>query len=283
MRKDSSDEIARRAGVKVPWAREVTTADELEQAAAEAPYPAVLKPVFSHRWRAVFGDHRVMLVADRDEARREGERALAADLPMMLSEYVPGGDDDVEEAIVVRAADGSYPVYFGCKKIRQYPVGFGAASLCQAAELPESMALARAVLDQAGFVGVCGVETKRHAVTGERYFLEVNVRIPTQWGLGDAAGLESSARMAAVARGEHVGPQAPMRRPARLVFPELDVRAVIAALRAAPPRRRPAEARRLARSYRGVADVGLLDLRDPGPLVFYVGRALGRRIGLISA
>jgi predicted ATP-grasp superfamily ATP-dependent carboligase len=268
--------------VRVPWTRTVTSAAELEAAAGEAPYPAVLKPVLSHRWRAVFGDHRVLLVDDAAQARREGERALEAGLEMVMSEYVPGDDTCVEEAIVVRAADGSYPVHFGCAKLRQYPVGFGAASLCEAAELPETMALARAVFDEAGFVGVCGVETKRHAQTGERYFLEVNVRIPTQWGLGDAAGLDSSARMAAVARGEHVGPQAPMRRPARLVFPELDARAVIAALRAAPPRRWPAEARRLARSYRGVADVGLLDPRDPAPLVFYVARAVGRRMGVIT-
>src|SRR3954471_10825861 len=244
LRKDQSDAIARRAGVRVPWTMTVTTPAELEAAAAEAIYPAVLKPVFSHRWRAVFGDHRVLLVHDRDEARREGERALAADLPMVFCEYVPGGDDAVEEAIVVRAADGSYPVFFGCEKIRQYPSGFGAASLCQVAELPESMALARAILDEAGFVGVAGVETKRHAQTGERYFLEVNVRIPTQWGLGDAAGLDASARLAAAAglpaaprlaaaaRGERLGPQRAIRRRARLVFPELEIRAALGALRA---------------------------------------------------
>jgi predicted ATP-grasp superfamily ATP-dependent carboligase len=280
MRKDESDAIARRAGVRVPWTRIVTTGAELDAAAAEAPYPAILKPILSHVWRASHGDHRVLLVADRDAALRAGEDALAAGLGWIMSEYVPGGDDCVEEAIVVRAADGSYPVYFGCAKIRQHPRGFGAASLCRIAELPESMALARAVLDEAGFVGVCGVETKRHAVTGERYFLEVNVRIPTQWGLGDAAGLEASARLAATARGEPLAPQGPIRRRARLVFPELEARALITALRDVPSRRRPAELVRLLRDYRGVRDVGLLDLRDPAPLLWYAGRATLRRLPL---
>jgi predicted ATP-grasp superfamily ATP-dependent carboligase len=278
LRKDTSDAIARRAGVRVPWTATVTSAADLDAAADAAPYPAVLKPAVSHAWRALFGDHRVLLVDDADGARRAGQRALDAGLDMIMSEYVPGGDGDVEEAILVRAPDGSYPVFFGCHKLRQYPVGFGAASLCEVAELPETMALARAVLDEAGFVGVCGVETKRHAVTGERYFLEVNVRIPTQWGLGDAAGLDASARLAAVARGEQLGPQPPLQLPARLIFPELDVRAIVAALRAVPARRRPGELGRLLREYRGVGDVGLLDLRDPGPLAFYVGRALRRRV-----
>lgn len=276
--KDTSDEIARRSGVRVPWTRTMADDDALTSAAAEAPYPAILKPVLSHVWRGVFGDDRVMLVPDADAARRVGEKALEAGLAMVMSEYVPGGDDCVEEALMVRAEDGTYPVYFGCQKIRQYPVGFGAASLCEVAELPETLALARAVLDEASFVGVCGVETKRHAETGERYFLEVNVRIPTQWGLGDAAGLEASVRLAATAHGERLGPQGPIRRRARLLFPELDARAALTRIRGVPNGQRPAELLDLLRSYRGVRDLGLLDPRDLGPLGNKLSVGLRKRI-----
>jgi predicted ATP-grasp superfamily ATP-dependent carboligase len=278
MRKDDADRIARRAGVRVPWTRHITTPAELDVAAREAPYPAVLKPVLSHRWRERFGDRRVLLVRNPEEARRVGEGALAEGLPLLLCEYVPGGDTCVEEAILVRTADGSYPVHLGCRKIRQFPVGFGAASLCEAAELPETMEMARAILDAVNFVGVCGVETKRHAETGERYFLDANVRLPTHWGLGDAAGLDSSARLAAVSRGARLGPQAPLRRSVRLVFPQLDVRAAMAAVRAEPPRGRPAEVLRIAASYRGVRDLGLLDPRDPAPLVSELRRTVLRRV-----
>jgi predicted ATP-grasp superfamily ATP-dependent carboligase len=272
MGKDTSDALARAAGVKVPWTATVPTLAALEAVLEQAPWPCVLKPVHSHRWRQTMGEERVLLVRDGVQARREAERALAAGYPMVLSEYVPGGDGDVEEAIVVRAADGSYPVAFGCRKIRQYPVGFGVASLCEAAELPESLALARAVLDHAGYVGVAGVETKRHAKTGERYFLEVNVRIPTQFGLGDAAGLQASRRLAAVARGEPVGPQPPLRPGARLVFPQHDARAVAAALR------RGVSPRAIAASYRGTRDFGILDPRDPRPGLAVVAGAVRARI-----
>jgi predicted ATP-grasp superfamily ATP-dependent carboligase len=278
MAKDSADAIARRAGVLVPWTATVAGEAELATAVAEAPYPAILKPVLSHAWRAKFGDDRVILVDGPDAARSAGQRALDAGLPMVMSEFVPGGDDCVQEALVVRSAEGDYPVHFGCRKIRQYPVGFGAASLCEAAELPETMALARAVLDEAGFVGVAGVETKRHAETGRHYFIEVNVRIATQWGLGDASGLDASRRLAATLAGERLGPQGPMRRSARLVFPELELRAALAALRAVPPGRRPGVALRLAGSYRGVRDVGVLDVRDPLPGITYAARALRRRV-----
>jgi D-aspartate ligase len=283
MGKDTSFAIARAAGVAVPWTMPVSAPEDIDALASGAPWPCILKPVLSHEWRPVMGDDRVMLVANADDARREAERALAAGFPLVLSEYVPGGDGDVEEAIVVRAADGSYPVAFGCQKIRQYPVGFGVASLCEIAELPESMALARAVLDEAGFVGVAGVETKRHADTGVRYFLEVNVRIPTQWGLADCSGLDASPRLAATLRGEQLGPQPAIGRRARLVYPQQDVRAALAALRGAPPRKRGAVAWRLARSYRGARDFGILDPRDPAPAIAcvtgFVRRRLAARFG----
>lgn len=121
---------------------------------------------------------------------------------MVATEYVPGGDDCVEEAILVRRADGSYPVSFGCRKLRQYPPGFGAASICLADHLPESTEIARRVLDEAQFVGVAGVETKRDVTSGQRSFLEVNVRLPTQWGLGDASGVDASRRAVAVLAGD---------------------------------------------------------------------------------
>jgi D-aspartate ligase len=278
MSKDDADAIARAAGVAVPWTARAASAQELEDVLADAPWPCVLKPVLSHEWRTIFGEERVLLVHDAAEARAVAAPAFEARQPMLLSEYVPGGDTDVEEAIVVRSADGSYPVAFGCRKIRQYPVGFGVASLCEIAELPESMALARAVLDHAGYVGVAGVETKRHAETGERHFLEVNVRIPTQFGLGDAAGLDAARRLAALARGEAVGPQPPIRHRARLVFPQHDARAVLAALRAAPAGGRAGAARRLAASYAGTRDFGIFDLRDPMPGLTVLGGAVRARL-----
>jgi predicted ATP-grasp superfamily ATP-dependent carboligase len=277
--KDTSYRIAAEAGVRVPWERSAATDAQLADVAADAPYPCVLKPVVSHLYRVLFGDERVFVVHDARQARERAAPALAAGMPMMLSEYVPGGDDDVEEAIMVRAADGTYPVQFGCRKIRQYPSGFGAASLCESHPIPESMELAQAVLDRAGFVGVVGVETKRHAETGERYFIEANVRLPTQWGLGDASGAQASRRMVGALAGEELGP-APAQRPGvRLVFPELELRGALKTLRATPMGSRPAVARELLRSYRGTRELGLLDLRDPGPLALRVVGQVRKRLG----
>jgi D-aspartate ligase len=277
MGKPESHAIAERAGI--PWPRSFVVASiaDLERAAVAATYPCIAKPSLSHRWRAVFGEERVILAETAEELLAAGRRALDAELEIVVSEYVPGGDDAVEEAILVRAADGSYPVEIGCRKIRQYPAGFGAASLCETAPIPETIELSKRLLDAAGFVGVAGVETKRHAETGERYFLDANVRLPTQWGLGDAGGGDSSWRLCATLAGLPVGPAPAIGPGAKLVFAQLELRAAFEGLRA-----RDGGGLSLSRrlmSWRGAGDLGIADPRDPGPGVALVRRSVGARVG----
>ncbi len=281
MDKQDAYTIARAAGVRVPWTVPVRTLREAHELARQAPYPCLLKPALSHAWRAVFGRHRVLQAANPADFERHAKRGLDAGLAMVATEYVPGGDDCVEEAILVRRADGSYPVSFGCRKLRQYPPGFGAASICLADHLPESTEIARRVLDEAQFVGVAGVETKRDVTSGQRSFLEVNVRLPTQWGLGDASGVDASRRAVAVLAGDEVGPQPPLEVGVKLVLPELEIRSAHARLRTADrPSSRAREAVDLLRSYRRVRNVGILDPRDPGPGLARAMGALRRRARL---
>lgn len=263
--KDQSARIAERAGVRVPWTARVSELDELADLAPRAPWPCVVKPIVSHEWRARYGVERVFVVRDVDEAERLLTRPLTDGVGMLLSQYVPGADSDVEEAILVRLADGSYPVAFGCRKLRQYPRGFGVTALGESSTLPETFELARRVLDEAGFVGVAGVETKRHAETDERWFIEVNVRIPGQWGLGDACGVDATRRCVAALMDEPLDEQPPLRPGVRIGVPELDARLALAALRETPARRVPLRAWRLARSYAGVRELGFFDPRDPRP------------------
>jgi D-aspartate ligase len=283
MDKQSADAIARAAGVPVPWTAIVGDAAELQRALAEAPWPCVVKPALSHEWRERYGNERVFLVADADEAWERLRRPLQDGLAMLLSQYIPGGDDHVEEAIVVRLADGSYPVSFGCHKLRQDPPGFGATTVGEASSLPETTALAKRVLDEAGFVGVAGVETKRHADTGERWFLEVNVRMPGQWGLGDSCGAQATGRLVRALRGEQLEPQPPLREGVRILLPHLDAHVLGPALRHAPPLQRPAVAFGFARAYAGTRNFGLLDVRDPGPGLAWIGLLAGRRLGALRA
>jgi predicted ATP-grasp superfamily ATP-dependent carboligase len=278
MDKETADGIARGAGVNVPWTKAVHSLEELGELAREAPWPCVVKPVLSHEWRGRYGEERVFVVQDAREAARLLARPLRDGVGMLLCQYIPGGDDDVEETIVVRLADGSYPLCFGCRKLRQEPPGFGATAVGFSAPLPETTALARAVLDAAGFVGVAGVEAKRHPQTDERWFLEVNVRIPAQWGLGDACGADASTRVVAALIDRELGPPPTPRAGVGVVVPLLDARVLRVLLREVPAWRRPARLLGLLRPYLRARELGLLDPRDPGPGLAMARTVAGRRL-----
>jgi D-aspartate ligase len=283
MNKQTADALARRAGVAVPWVAWLRDPEQFALVADEAPWPCVIKPVLSHEWRDRYGEVRAFLAYNAREAEDLLSGPLSNGTEMLLNQYIPGGDEDVEEAIVVRLADGSYPVRFGCRKLRQYPRGFGETALGESSPLPETMAIAQRVLDEAGFVGVAGVETKRHADTGERWFLEVNVRLPGQWGLGDACGVQSSQRVVRALCGDELPPQPPLRPGVRLVQPDLDRHVVLSSIKAAPASRRPAVIWRLARSYSGARELGVFDPRDPGPGLAMARLFLDRRLARLRA
>jgi predicted ATP-grasp superfamily ATP-dependent carboligase len=278
MDKETADGIARRAGVAVPWTRVVHSVAELDELGSIAPWPCVVKPIYSHAWRERYGEERVFVVRDAQEAAQLVERPLRDGIGMLLCQYIPGGDADVEEAIVVRLADGSYPVCFGCHKLRQSPRGFGATAVGVSDPLPETTAMARRVLDAAGFVGVAGVETKRHRETGERWFLEVNVRVPAQWGLGDACGADASRRLVAALAGRELGEAPVPRAGVGIIVPVLDAAVVRKMLREVPRWRQPAQLLRLLRPYLKARELGLLDPRDPGPGLAWARSVLGRRM-----
>jgi D-aspartate ligase len=283
MDKNRADRIARAAGVRVPWTGRVHSGEELAEVTTEAPWPCVVKPMLSHEWRSRYGAARALLARDGEEAAQLMRRPLDDGLGMLLSQYIPGGDDDVEEAIVVRLADGSYPVRFGCRKLRQYPPGFGETAVGESSRLPETMTLARRVLDEAGFVGVAGVETKRHAETGERWFLEVNVRLPGQWGLGDLCGTQATPRLIASLCGAQLAEQPPLRPNVSFVQPDLDRHILLSTLRGAPGRHRPRVTWQLARPYIKARDLGMFDPRDPGPALALTGMFLKRRRARLKA
>jgi predicted ATP-grasp superfamily ATP-dependent carboligase len=287
MDKTRAGDIALRAGVRVPWYATLHGEADLARVTDQAPWPCVVKPALSHQWRELYGEERAFLVENGEHAHRVVGRPLAAGLVMVLTQYIPGGDDHVEEAIVVRGRDGDLAVHFGCRKLRQDPPGFGSTAVGESSPLPETLELAVRVLGEAGFVGVAGVEAKRHAETGERWFLEANVRLPAQWGLGDACGVEASRRLVGALCGRASG-AAPQPRPGvRFMRPEIHWRGVLQDLKEAPARRRGAVAVSAIRPYFGAGETGLLDLRDPGPLLpiasGFVLRRLRRLFGRPSA
>ena len=69
---------------------------------------------------------------------------------------------------------------FSARKLRQYPPGFGSASLVSSERCADTEEKTLAFLEQIGFQGVCGAEFKRDPRDGVLKIIEINPR-PTLW------------------------------------------------------------------------------------------------------
>ncbi len=265
MDKASLYSIATEAGVRAPVVELLPSRAEIDAVAARAAYPSLLKPVLSHVYRDLFGTRRNILVNDPEELRVAAGPALDAGLEWLVTEFVPGPETSLEGAVTVRLADGSLALGYTRRKLRQHPPYFGAGSVLETVPAPEVMAMAERLLAAADFVGISSLEAKRHAVTGEHVLMEINIRIPQNIGLGEAAGVEPSWRIYATLAGIPLPPQQPQRDGVRVVVPSLEVHAALAYVRA-----KDLTLRQLLGSYGSVRNVSGLSVTDPGPLAAFL-------------
>lgn len=275
--KDRTYELSRLAGVPTPRTATVRTREEAAAAAGSFTYPCALKPLSSHEFAKHFGILRKVLLADdRDELMAAFEETLQYGIEMLVTEIIPGADDQYFSYYSYLDADGN-PLYHFCKhKLRQWPVHFGLTTYHETIWDPRVAELGLKFFQGVGLRGVGNVEFKRDPRDGEYKIIECNHRFTAASDLVRHAGIDMPLIAYRRALGLPVEPVRGYRVGARMWHPIEDVRAL--------------------RGYReeGSLSVGawlrslwhrqhfpLLSLSDPGPsaasLSVKAGR-LGRKL-----
>ncbi len=253
-----------------PATRVITSRAEIESIGREAGFPFFVKPTLSHRWRPLFGERRAFLVKDLSALRAVAIPAVDAGLALLVGEYVPGPVTNIESAVIVRCEDGSLPLAYTKRKLAEYPE-FGAGTIHETIDAGDTLALAHRLLEGAGFVGLASVEAKRDERTGQPVLIEANVRPPQTFAIGEAADVDASWRLYATLAGMPVAPQPAAQPGVRLVVATLELRRVLSLLVS-----RRLAVRELVASYRGVRSVSGLDIRDPRPILCFLGQRARR-------
>lgn len=265
---------ATEAGVRVPWMRHVRTFAELAAVRGELTYPCVVTPALGVLGGDLPGSGRVCLRSEADLMERAAHWwSWASDV--LITEHVPGPLTAVETAVSIRARDGSYPLEYGQRTLRQWPPVDGVASLVESTDAPDALKLNRILLDHAGFHGVSSSETKRHAETGELYLTKVDVRMPATFGLAQASGADGAWRLYAALAGLPLGRPASPAQPVhgRKTVLHTDLPAAVHRIRSGD-----ASVTDVLRTWRGTRDVGVLDPRDPMPALVLAGGVLRTRL-----
>ena len=144
---------------------------------------------------------------------------------MLVTEHVPGGEENLETVVILRAADGSRPLGYGKVQGPAVATRFRLRVHSRSAPMPDTIELAGRLPDQAGLVGQASVEFKRHAGTGELVLIEANARLPQGFGVGDACGVDASWRLYATLAGLPLGPGRSQRNGVAAPVLGLEVRA----------------------------------------------------------
>lgn len=186
MAKDSFYALCSAHGVHYPrlWK---TTREGLALLAPHLVFPVMVKPA------------RIHIIKDRMQGQKgwtvtnvASLKSCVAAIPdgvgtLLVQEVVPGSESAITLVCTYVNQRGQMRQTLTARKLRQFPPGFGSASLVQTAPEPESATVTTALLSALGYRGIAAAEFKRHPATGALAMIEVNVRPSLWFSVSDAA------------------------------------------------------------------------------------------------
>ncbi len=168
----------------------------IEDIAQEMSYPCVIKPHFSHLWREYYNS-----LPER-EWRKVGEAKSPQDLidtyaemrksglEFVIQQKIVGGDDPLYTLMTYLDRSSEALAVFTIRKLRQYPMGAGDASLEVGVQEPEVVELGLKVLRGLKFRGNACVEFKRDPEDGQLKLIEINPRSLLTYEHAVASGVD---------------------------------------------------------------------------------------------
>ena len=188
------NESAAKASVPFPKTCIPKDGAELRAWCAQALFPVVIKPVDSPTFASHF-KRKGFIASSSEEALRYYDLAQAEGFSVLVQELIPGGTESLITVYLYRARTGKTIVSFVGKKVRQYPVDLGTASLYAAEPHPEAVKLSRALLESNDYYGIADIEYKKDFRDGLYKVIEVNGRIPMFAGIESGTGIPLSVHM----------------------------------------------------------------------------------------
>ncbi len=181
--KERTYDLASELEVAAPRTRRVRTASDARRAAAEIGFPCALKPLVSHEWARQFPLHtKALMATTSDELEEICAQWGSLTTDVMMTEFVPGGDDRCWAYIAHLDADGVARAEATKQRVRQYLPGFGSSTYTVMRWDKEVAAAGLAFLRGVGARGPVYVEFKRDPRDEKLKLIECNHRFtgPTE-------------------------------------------------------------------------------------------------------
>jgi len=197
-------ETAARVGLAVPKFTEVTSARELEG------HPAsgwLIKPALRYRLHSDGGIYTFRQATGATKAiggkpELAAREVLASGFPTLLQEAVPGGFENLVTVALSVGRDGRLLDSFAACKRYEYPEPFGDELIVRLVPDPGLLEPCVRLLREIGYWGICDIEFKRDARSGEYKILDANPRTWLWLNLGTRSGHSLLVAAYAEATGE---------------------------------------------------------------------------------
>ena len=179
MDKERFYEMCASYGVEFPRIWKGTVSD-MRGLRSELLFPCIIKPSRIHEIKEKMKGKKVWMVRDVSELDRVLESVPDDSIMLLAQEIVPGAETEI--SLYCGYFDvGCQPSQpFTARKLRQYPPGFGSASLVQSSDESDCRQITEKFLSSIGYRGIAASEFKRDPMTGKWKIIEINVR-PSLW------------------------------------------------------------------------------------------------------
>ncbi len=150
--------------------------------------PILLKPSRMHDHKTLMRGKKGWVICDDAEMTAVWPQIAAFPGTLVAQEFIPGPESEIRLVCGSLKAGGAVSSLFTARKLRQYPRGIGSASVVQSSDEPEAAEMALGFLQSIGYHGIFGAELKKHSITGELHFIEINPRTSLWFSVSEAAG-----------------------------------------------------------------------------------------------
>jgi predicted ATP-grasp superfamily ATP-dependent carboligase len=197
MNKDRLVELAQSVGIRSPRAVVIDAPGQTERVRG-LRFPCICKPVYARQWRKpgiweAVRRQKAVKAESFEDFRALYDSISALEPQMLVQEWVPGGEEQLQIFGSYCAREGGVRAFFTARKRLQYPALVGTGIVVEALPLAGLEAPSRALLDAIGFHGISEIEYKRDPRDGTLYLIEVNPRHWDQHQIGTTVGVNLSA------------------------------------------------------------------------------------------
>jgi D-aspartate ligase len=168
-------EIAAEIGVSCPRNWQLEGSENLDSICAELSYPCALKPRHSHVFVKTL-KLKMIVVRDEEELRSEIARMESLGLQILITEIIPGEDDQYFSYWTYVEPGGEPQFDYMKRKYRQNPVHFGLGTFHKSVNDEEVREIGRRFVLGSRVRGIAVVEFKRDSRDNKLKLMECNVR-----------------------------------------------------------------------------------------------------------